>query len=116
MPILNQFLDDLVDLAGGTTITIESWATHGTHNQPTYGSPVSYTAQVSGPVKYWHRDSQQERVSLQTVVIFSAAEFSTRDRITLPAGYDVVTTTPKIAQVDRVTDEQGFCFSTLYLA
>jgi hypothetical protein len=61
-----------------------------------------------------HRESAQERVSSQTLYVFSAAEFSAKDKITMPAGFDG-TTTPKIAQIDRQSDEQGFAYTVFYL-
>jgi len=111
---LSQFLGDLVDLAG-STITIEPWASVDAYNQPSYAAVVSYSAQIGGPVKYTHRESAQERISTQTLYVFTADQISARDRLTLPIGYDATVRTPKIDQVDRVTDELGFSHSVLYL-
>ena len=110
---LGAFLNDLVDLAVGT-ITISPWLSVDKNNQASYGTAVPYSAQIGGPVKFMHRASAQERISSQTLYVFSADQISARDQVTLPAGYDG-TTTPKIAQVDRQTDELGFCFSVVYL-
>ena len=111
---LGPFLADLVDLTDSITVTIAPWASVDKNNQASYGAPVTVACYIGGPVKFMHRASAQERVSSQTLYVFDNGQFSARDQVTLPAGYDG-TTTPKIAQVDRLTDEQGFCFSTLYL-
>lgn len=111
---LGQFLDDLVDLAG-STITIEPYASVNADNEATYAAVVSYSAQIGGPVKYMHRESAQERVSSQTIYVFTTDQISARDRLTLPIGYDATVRTPRIQQVDRVTDELGFVYSVLFL-
>jgi hypothetical protein len=49
------------------------------------------------------------------VYVFSDAAISARDKLTLPAGYDASVTTPKILQVERKTDELGFCYTVLFL-
>lgn len=110
---LGQFLDDLVDLAAGS-ITVAPWVSVDAHNQATYGTPVPYAAQVGGPVKFLHRESAQERVSSQTLYVFTPNQISAKDQITMSAGYDG-TVTPKILQVDRQSDELGFCYSAIYL-
>ena|ERR1700733_8579445 len=113
MTALSAFLADLSDLAP-STITYAPEVSLDLHNQSTYGAAVSYQCLIAGPVKYLHRVSAQERVSSQTIYVFSNDPLSARSQITLPAGYDG-TTTPKIAQVDRQSDETGFCFSVIYL-
>ena len=110
---MSLFLDDLVDFAQ-STVTISPWASVDKNNQATYGAAVSYVAQVGGPVRFMHRESAQERISSQTVYLFTASSISARDQVTLPSGYDG-TTTPKILQVDRQSDELGFCYTILYL-
>ena len=112
---VGQFLDDLIDLAAGTTAIFTPVATVDKNNQPaTYGTPATYTVQIGGPVKYMHRESAQERTSSQTLYVFTPNSISAKDKVTLPAGYDG-TTTPKIAQVDRQSDELGFCYTVIYL-
>ena len=110
---MSQFLNDLVDLAAGE-ITVAAWVSVDSHNQATYAAAVAYTVQIGGPVRFMHRESAQIRVSSQTLYIFSADQISAKDKITLPAGYDGATT-PKVAQIDRQSDEQGFCFTVIYL-
>lgn len=113
---LGQFLDDLVDLTGGTTVTFTPVTAVDKNNQPTtFGSPTAYAVQLGGPVKFMHRESAQEVVSSQTLYVFTPNAISTTDKVTLPAGYNG-TVNPKIAQVDRITDELGFCFTTVYLS
>ncbi len=111
---LGAFLNDLVDLTGGSTITWAPWVSVDKNNQASYGAAVTYAAQLGGPVRYMHRESAQERISSQTLYLFTADQLSAKDQVTLPAGYDG-TTTPKIAQIDRVTDELGFCYTTVFL-
>lgn len=112
---LGQFLDDLVDLTAGTTVTFTPVTAVDKNNQPTtLGTPVAYATQIGGPVKYMHRESAQERTSSQTLYVFTPNSISAKDKVTMPAGYDG-TTSPKIAQVDRVSDELGFCYTTIYL-
>jgi hypothetical protein len=110
---LGQFLNDLVDLAAGE-ITVSPYVSVDAHNQATYGAPVTYTVQMGGPVRFMHRESAQMRVSSQTLYIFTPDQISAKDKITLPAGYDG-TTTPKVAQIDRQSDELGFCYTVIYL-
>ena len=111
---MGQFLQDLQDLAA-STITIAPWASVDKSNQASYNSAVSYIAQISGPVEFFHRESGQKRISTQTVYVFSDAAISARDKLTLPPGYDASVTTPKILQVERKTDELGFCYTVLFL-
>ena len=112
---LGQFLDDLVDLTADTTVTFTPVATVDKNNQPaTYGTAVAYATQIGGPVKYMHRESAQERTSSQTLYVFTSNSISAKDKVTLPSGYDG-TTSPKIAQVDRVSDELGFNHTVVYL-
>ena len=110
---LGQFMQDLQDLAP-SQIALAGETSVDLHNQSTYGAPVTYSCLIAGPVKFLHRLSGQERVSSQTIYVFSADQLSARAQLTLPPGYDG-TLTPKIAQIDRQTDEQGFAFSVLYL-
>jgi hypothetical protein len=112
---LGQFLDDLVDLTAGTTAVFTPVTAVDKNNQPSaYGAPTTYAVQVGGPVKYMHRLSAQEKVSSQTLYIFTPNSISAKDIITMPSGYEG-TTTPKIAQVDRKSDELGFCYTVVYL-
>lgn len=112
---LGQFLDDLVDLTAGATVTFTPVATVDKNNQPaTFGAPVAYATQIGGPVKFMHRESNQEMTSSQTLYVFTPNSISALDKVTMPAGYDG-TTNPKIAQVDRVSDEIGFCYTIVYL-
>lgn len=112
---LGQFLDDLVDLTAGSEVTFTPVTAVDKNNQPTaYGTPSVYATQVGGPVKYMHRESAQERTSSQTLYVFTPNSISAKDKVTMPAGYDG-TTAPKIAQVDRQSDELGFCYTVVYL-
>lgn len=112
---LGQFLDDLVDLTAGTTVTFTPVTAVDKNNQPTtYGSPVAHATQVGGPVKFMHRESNSEMTSSQTLYVFTPNSISALDKVTMPAGYGG-TLNPKIAQVDRVSDELGFCYTTVYL-
>ena len=112
---LGQFLDDLVDLAAGATVTFTPVATVDKNNQAaTYGAAVAYTTYVAGPVKFMHRESAQEKVSSQTLYVFTPNAIATTDVVTLPSGYQG-TTSPKIAQVDRKRDELGFVYTIVYL-
>jgi hypothetical protein len=110
---MSQFLNDLIDLAAGE-ITVSPWIGVDVHNQATYGAATTYTTQVGGPVKFMHRESAQQRVSSQTLYVFTADQLSAKDKITMQAGFDG-TMTPKVAQIDRQSDEQGFCYSVIYL-
>ena len=114
MSTVGQFLDDLIDLAAGTTATFAPVTSVDKNNQATYGTAVAYTVQIGGPVKYMHRESAQERTSSQTLYCFTPNSISAKDKVTLPAGYDG-TVNPKIAQVDRQSDELGFCYTVIYL-
>ena len=112
---LGQFLDDLVDLAAGTTVTFTPVLTIDKNNQPaTYGTPAIYATQIGGPVKFMHRESNQERTSSQTLYVFTPNAIAATDKITMPAGYQG-TLNPKILQVDRKSDELGFCYTTVFL-
>jgi hypothetical protein len=110
---LGLFLNDLVDFAQGS-ITVNPWVSVDKNNQATYGAAVTYDCQVGGPVKFMHRESAQERVSSQTLYVFTADQLSSKDKITMQAGFDG-SLTPKIAQIDRQSDEQGFCYTVIYL-
>ena len=115
MSDIGQFLEDLVDLTAGTMVTFTPIVAVDKFNQPTtLGTPASYAVQIGGPVKYMHRESAQERVSSQTLYVFTPNSISAKDVVTMPAGYDG-TTAPKIAQVDRKSDELGFCYTAIYL-
>ena len=112
---LGQFLDDLVDLAAGVTVTFTPVATVDKNNQAaSYGAAVAYTTYVAGPVKFMHRESAQEKVSSQTLYVFTPNAIATTDVVTMPSGYQG-TTSPKIDQVDRKSDELGFCYTVVYL-
>lgn len=112
---LGQFLDDLVDMTAGTQVTFTPVATVDKNNQAaTFGAPVTYSVQVGGPVKYMHRESATEKTSSQTLYVFTPNSIAATDVVTMPAGYEG-TTNPKIDQVDRVSDELGFCFTTIHL-
>jgi hypothetical protein len=110
---LGNFLNDLVDLAQGS-ITVNPWVSVDKNNQATYGAAVIYECQVGGPVKFMHRESGQQRVSGQTLYVFTADQLSAKDKITMQAGFDG-SVTPKVAQIDRQSDELGFCYSVIYL-
>ena len=110
---MGVFLDDLRDLASAT-ITVAPFVSADKNNQASYGTAVSYAAYVAGPVKYAHRLSATERISSQTLYIFSPNAVSAKDQITMPVGYDSSVMTPLVAQVDRVEDELGFCFTVIY--
>ncbi len=110
---LGLFLNDLVDLAQGS-ITVSPWASVDKNNQATYAAAVTYDCQIGGPVRFMHRESAQQMVSGQTLYVLTADQISAKDKITLPAGFDG-STTPKVLQVDRQSDEQGFCYTVIYL-
>ncbi len=112
---LGQFLDDLVDLTAGTQVTFTPVLTVDKNNQAaTFGSPASYYTQIGGPVRYQHRESNQELTSSQTLYVFTPNAIAATDKITMPAGYEG-TLNPKIMQVDRKSDELGFCYTTIFL-
>ena len=83
---LGQFLDDLVDLAAGATVTFTPVATVDKNNQAaTLGAPVAYTTYVAGPVKFMHRESAQEKVSSQTLYVFTPNAIAATDVVTMPS-------------------------------
>lgn len=113
---LSRFVQDIGALQMATlAITIAPFRGQDSYAQASYGAAVTYQARLSGPVKYFHRETLQTRISKQTVDVFSADVFSTRDQITLPTVYDAATPTPHIEQIDRITDNEGVTFSVLHL-
>lgn len=107
MAAITAFLDFMPH-----TVTVAPFSAIDGYGQATYGAAVSYKARIQGPVKFLHQATQQERVSSQTVYVGSTAAISSKDKLTLPSGFDV--TAVKILQVDPVSDENVLMFSVLY--
>jgi len=94
------------------TVTIESFSTSDGYNKPTYSAAVTYTAKIEDTVTMVRDDNNDEIKSTRKIFLFTQTVPTTKDRITLPAGYAPLT--PKIIAVQTLTDLTGTSHVVVY--
>lgn len=96
------------------TVTIESYsATSGSgYNKPGYSAAVIYTAKIEDTVTIVRDENNDEKKSTRKIFLFTQTVPTTKDRITLPAGYAPLT--PKIIAVQTLTDLTGTSHVVVY--
>lgn len=87
-------------------VIVQMCSTTNNYGELTYQTCATYPAAIQGPSKFLHAETQQERVSRQTVYVATTAAITTKDSITLPSGFEV--TGGPILDVSRVSDDRGF--------
>ena len=95
-----------------SSLTVEVRLSTDSYGKPTYGNAVTVSARVAAMPKMVRSAEGRETVSSTTAWIESPLiPIGATDRITLPDG-----TTPKILSVQRVPDETGQVFTTVFFA
>lgn len=102
------------------TVTIEPFASRDGYGVSSYGTSRTHRARIEGGNRQVITPEGEEKVSTRLVFIdpvpvgqSSPSEMTTKDRITLPAGYSPAQ--PVVLRVDREDDETGIhhlvCFT-----
>lgn len=95
------------------TLIVETNATIDTYGNRTYQSCANYRCAIQGPSKFLFRQTNQERVSTQTIYIGSAASITTQDRVTLPNTFEILQ--PPILEVIRESNGLGADYTKVLL-
>jgi hypothetical protein len=95
------------------TITVEPFTGSDGYGEPSFGTSISYKARCVGKTRIIRDGKGNERISSHTVYVNSLAEFSPKDRITLPIGYSPQQ--PQIISIGSFPDESGMHHKTIYL-
>jgi hypothetical protein len=89
------------------TVTIESFSSSDTGGYvvPSYSTGVSYSAKIEGNDEMVRDEDGNENRSRRKVFLFTQDVITSKDRITLPAGYTPLQ--PQILAVRTATDHRG---------
>lgn len=87
------------------SITIEPFTSEDRYGAPTYGAAGSHAARVRGETKIVRTASGEEKVSRVAIWLDSDVTITSKDRITLPADFEV--TQPPILAIEEYPGEKG---------
>lgn len=99
-----SLIDDLEDFLPHS-ISIEPYSSQDEYGEPSYGVAVTYRGRVEIKNMMVRDDFGKERVASGRIFLNTTSIPTTKDRVTLPSGYDPAT--PEILAVMPQENETG---------